>query len=439
MVLWLVVLAGGLYTVVPDLLLHRLGVGSWRRQFSPGVVLTFDDGPDPEVTPKVLDILKKYQVPAVFFVVGEKVRAYPELIKRLIAEGHRVGVHSQSHRYAWFVPPWQTWREWDEGAKTLETLTGTTVDWMRPPWGTFNLATWLWLKRRGKKAILWNVDGQEWKRGRSETQVLERLVSKAKEGAIIVLHDGGRFIGERKFIVPILETLCQRIVKERKLPWRALEFPAWSFARRAGFRLWEKWEHFFAEMAHVERIDAVNILRLGKTRYHGPELYDESGQMLAQSGDVVGEIHIDSIRLQGQTGDMQKLGIQALRMARESLPVLARHVATSPDYRGIKVFSGFSLLHRGVKGLGFSVQDLPVTWALRWVGFLQKIVMSVYHPAGKTRLHGRLQGEPKLVWISKAKLLERWLPPEEHSPEGNADTLDTPDTSVPAVSPVGET
>ncbi len=413
LVLWLALIAGLVYTVIPDVLLHRLGIGSWRRQFSQGVVLTFDDGPDPKVTPKVLDILVKYKVPAVFFLVGEQAQAHPEIVKRMLAEGHRVGLHSQSHRYAWFLSPRQTWREWEDGAKVLENLTGGAVAWMRPPWGTFNLVTWLWLKRRGKKAILWNVEGQEWKKGQSEAQVLSRLVTKANEGSIIVLHDGGRFPGERMSILPVVDALCQRIVEERKLPWAALEFPAWSLARRVSFRLWEKWEHVFARVYRVERLDAVNILRLGKTRYQGPDLYHEDGRILAKRGDVVGEIHLDSIRVQAQSRDMQKSGIQALRMARESFPVLARYIAQSPEYQTIKVFLGFTLMHRGVKGLGFTVQEIPATWGIRWIGFLQKMIMSVYHPAGKARLNGRLQGAPKLIWISKEKLLERWLPAGE--------------------------
>lgn len=410
MVLWLVLFAGALYTVIPDVFLHRLGIGSWKRQFSPGVVLTFDDGPDPEVTPKILKILEEHGVQAVFFLVGQRAQLYPELVKRIVAEGHRVGVHSQTHRYAWLQNPRQTWREWEEGAEILENLTGAPVVWIRPPWGTFNLVTWLWLKQRRKRAILWNTEGQEWKSGRSPAQVLDRLLAKADEGSIIVLHDGGSSLGEREYVVPIVEALCERLVVERKLSWTALQFPDWSLARRLKFRAWEKWEHFFARVNHVERMDALSVLRLGKTRYQGPDLLDEQGKTLAKRGDLVGEIHLDSIRLQTQSQDMQKLGIQALRLARDSFPVLARYIEGNPGYREIKVFLGFTLLHRGVKGFGFNVQELVPTWGIRWIGFLQKIVMSVYHPAGKARLNGRFQGEPKLVWISKEKLLKRWLP-----------------------------
>ncbi|MHB1654026.1 MAG: polysaccharide deacetylase family protein [Desulfitobacteriaceae bacterium] len=398
------------YTFLPDLFLHRMGVGSWKRQFTAGVALTFDDGPDPEITPRVLDILKEFGVPATFFVVGEKAIRYPEIIKRIIADGHTLGLHSWLHRYAWFMSPWSTWREWETAAQALERLSGRPLEWMRPPWGTFNFVTWLWLKSRGKRAVLWNVQGKDWKENLAPEEILKHILKKTKEGSIILLHDGGLVAGERKKVLFVLEGLCENIVKKLKLPFIRLEFPLWSGRRRLVFVLWEKWEHLFAKVYRVERIDATNMLRLGKTRYKGPDLYAEDGGLLAKSGDLVGEIHLDSIRLQGQDIEMRKLGIKALRMTRESLPVLARYVAESPEYQGIKVFLGLTVINRGVKGLGFSVQEVPSTLATRWVGSLQKVVMSVYHPAGKSRLNKRLGDTPKLVWIAKNKLLELWLP-----------------------------
>jgi len=78
-----------LYAVIPDLLLHRLGIGSWKRQFGPGVTLTFDDGPDPEFTPRILEVLKKYHVSATFFVVAERAEKYPDLIQQIKEDKRR--------------------------------------------------------------------------------------------------------------------------------------------------------------------------------------------------------------------------------------------------------------------------------------------------------------------------------------------------------------
>lgn len=412
-IIYRVVLIGAavavLYALLPDLFLHRIGLGSWKRQFTPGVALTFDDGPDPEVTPGVLDILYQHGVKATFFVVSSKAERYPDIIRRIVAEGHTLGIHSQRHHHAWLSFPWATWREWEKANQTLENIAGHPLEWVRPPWGTFNLVLWFWLKKENKRAVLWNAEGHDWQEKRTPESIVERILKKTREGTIIVLHDGGPLIGVRRNLLPVLHKLCHSIVEELKLPIIPLEFPEWPVRRRLTFVLWEKWEHLFAKLYQVKRIDAYNMLRLSKIRYKGPNLYLEDEKLLAVKGDIVGEIHLDSIRLQGKNQDIQKLAIKALRMAKESMPVLAGYIANSPEYREVKVFLGLTFINRGVKGLGFNVQEVPQTLGSRWVGFLQKIVLRVYHPAGKARRNERLGGSPKLVWIAKEKLLELWL------------------------------
>ncbi|CAA7599457.1 Glycoside hydrolase/deacetylase, beta/alpha-barrel [Acididesulfobacillus acetoxydans] len=409
-----------LYTLLPDFFLHRLGLGCRKRQYTPGVTLTFDDGPDPVVTPRLLDVLARSQVRAVFFVVAERAQRYPELVRRMVAEGHALGIHSLSHRYAWFTGPRRTWREWEEADRVLTELSGRAVEWVRPPWGTFNLLTWWWMNRRGKRAVLWNVEGHDWQKERSVQSIVERILRRVNEGSIIVLHDGSASPGERVRVVPVVEELCRRIGRDLMLPVLPLEFPDWSFGRRTGFILWEKWEHFFAARYRVERIDAMNIFRLAKTTYHGPELRAQSGELLARAGDTVGEIHLDNIRLQAKGADAQKIATKALRIAKESFPVLARYVAESPEYADIKIFLGLSMMYRAVRVFGFEVQDVEATLGMRWIAFLQKVIMSVYHPAGQARLNQRLGKEPKLVWIEKKKLIELWAGPEKRASAGRS-------------------
>ena len=172
------------------------------------------------------------------------------------------------------------------------------------------------------------------------------------------------------------------------------------------FRAWEKWEHYYAKSHHVERIDAKNIFRLEKNTYDGPNIYAEDGNLLAKKGDPVAEIHLDNIRLQAKGRDMQKTALKALYQIRESLPGLARYVAEDTTYDNIKVFVAQTLLHRGVKGFGFTVQDLPDTRKGQGVAWLQKMIMRIYHPAGKNRKNERLGNKTMLVWISRDKLLQ---------------------------------
>ena len=394
-----------LYTVIPDLFLHRLGIGSWKRQFGPGVTFTFDDGPDPEFTPRILEVLKKYQVSATFFVVAEKAKRYPHLIRQIKAEGHLIGVHSLNHRYAWFTSPWRTSREWTESVRILEQLLDNKITWIRPPWGTFNLMTWWWLKRHKMRAVLWNAEGHDWEARRSPEEITERILKQTNEGTIVVLHDSGGDFGACENTILALERLCEQIVKTLKLPLVPLEFTDWKLGQRLAFRAWEKWEHFYARRHHIERIDAANIFRLEKSRYDGPSLYSEDRKLLAEKGDPVAEIHFDNIRLQAKGQDTQKIALKAMRQIRESLPGLARYVAKDPTYDNIKIFVAQTLFHRGVKGFGFNVQDLPYTRKGRGIAWLQKTIMRIYHPAGKNRKNERLGNKTMLVWISRERLL----------------------------------
>jgi len=398
-----------LYTVIPDLFLHRLGIGSWKRQFGPGVTLTFDDGPDPAFTPRILEVLKKYHVCATFFVVAEKAKKYPALIQQVKDEGHLIGVHSLNHRYAWFTSPWKTSREWTESVRILEQLSDNKITWMRPPWGTFNLMTWWWLKRHKMRAVLWNAEGHDWEGRRSPEEITERIFKGANEGTIVVLHDSGGEFGAHENSILALDRLCVRIVQELKLPLVPLEFPDWKVGQRFVFRAWEKWEHYYARRHRVERIDAWNIFCLEKSTYDGPNLYAEDGKLLAEKGDTVAEIHLDNIRLQAKGRDMQKTALKVMHQIRESLPGLARYVAEDPSYDNIKVLVAQTLLHRGVKGFGFTVQDLPDTRKGRGIAWLQKMIMRVYHPAGKKRKNERLGNKPMLVWISRERLVASGL------------------------------
>jgi peptidoglycan/xylan/chitin deacetylase (PgdA/CDA1 family) len=406
----LIVLGLALYTVIPDLFLHRLGIGSWKRQYGPGVALTFDDGPDPEFTPRVLDILDYYNVSATFFLIGEKAKRYPDLVREILARGHKVGAHSQHHRLSWRMSPLSTWQEWQESIKTLESITGKEIQWIRPPWGTFNLALWFWMKKNKKKAILWNVKGKDWQVKRTPAEITSRILKNIKQGSILLFHDSGGEFGAPENSVQALKSICQRIIEEHKLPITPLEFQPWTLWRRWAFVLWEKWEQLYAKYFSIKWIDATCLFRLAKKRYKGPDIYDKDGTMLAKKGDIVADIHLASIRLQSKEGDIQGIGLRALSLVRNSLPVLAKYIAESPEYRNVEVLVGFTLLNRGAKGLGFEVQEVPSSWAIRRMGFAQKVIMLIYHPMGKSRNNKRLGNKPKLVWISKQKLLDLWLP-----------------------------
>lgn len=399
-----------IYALIPDFFLHGLGIGSWKRQFTPGVVLTFDDGPDPDITPLVLDILDRYQVKAVFFIVGQRAALYPELIRLIHSRGHILGAHCQHHRFAWLVMPRRTWREWDECVAGLEHLTGEEVKWIRPPWGTFNLFTWLWLRIRRKQAILWNVEGHDWQVHRSPEDIAKRILGQVQPGSIVLLHDCGGEMGAPVNTLHAIDLICPRIVNDLKLPLVPLELPPWSGWRKLLAGLWERWEQFFAGLYRIERVSSTSIFRISKTRYHGPNLYSPTGQLLAQKDDMVGEIHLDNNRLQSQGLTPGEKGMHLLHLVRRSLPGLARFVANNPDYQNISVLVGLTLISQGVQHLGFQVQELPPTIFIRWVGFWQRQIKRVYNlKTPRTKAVKQNSNNPRLVWISKQQFLENWL------------------------------
>lgn len=403
------ILAALLYTLIPDLFLHRLGMGSWKRHYSGGVVLTFDDGPDPEYTLTILDILASNNSAGTFFLVGEKAAKYPEIVKKIQAEGHQIGAHCQQHRYAWFMGPLSTWKKWDEGVETIEQITGQEVTWIRPPWGTFNLALWCWMRSRRKRAVLWSVEGHDWRASSSPQQISERILKRTKDGTIIVLHDSGGEPGAPKQTLQALPIICKKLREEMKLPIVRLDFPKWSVLRVFLYTLWEKWEGLFSRHNKVERINSTNLLRLSRTLYKGPHLYSQEGRLVAEPGDLVAEIHLDNARLLGTETDSQKIAVRALRMIKYSLPELASYVVKHPDYKGIQVFLGLTLINRGVKGLGFEVKDVPVSLATQGIALLQRIILWVYQPPGRNKKAKRMGEQPKLVWMSREELLKRWL------------------------------
>jgi peptidoglycan-N-acetylglucosamine deacetylase len=167
-------------------MVHRLkGCGTIR------VLLTFDDGPDLVVTPRVLDALKRYKVRAVFFVVAEKAERYPELVKTILNEGHIVANHTYSHPHDQRLNFFQYRREIQQAQTILQAQTGYRVRFFRPPCGAFNLVTFLAAKSLGLKIVLWSNGGGEWAGRQSESadDIARALKLTISDGQIVLLHD----------------------------------------------------------------------------------------------------------------------------------------------------------------------------------------------------------------------------------------------------------
>jgi len=160
---------------------------------SPGgrrVALTFDDGPDPEATPALLDLLKTKGVPATFFCVGERAAAHPDLVRRIAREGHTVGNHSSRH--AWwtnFLAGRRLHREVERAQETLGDILGAVPRYYRSPMGLTNPHLRRVLYRLALELVGWDV--RPFDRGADSETVAARVLRRVRDGSIVVLHDGG--------------------------------------------------------------------------------------------------------------------------------------------------------------------------------------------------------------------------------------------------------
>jgi peptidoglycan/xylan/chitin deacetylase (PgdA/CDA1 family) len=160
-----------------------------RLADSGGAALTFDDGPDPEFTPRVLDVLAAHGVPATFFLVGRRVRRHPQLVRRMLADGHAVGSHTYAHTHgpevSWPVLARDVWH----GRRALEEVAGRSVEAFRPPMGYYAGRMALAARVSGLRSWLWTVDPTDWEPGRTARAILD-AVGPLAGGDVVRLHDG---------------------------------------------------------------------------------------------------------------------------------------------------------------------------------------------------------------------------------------------------------
>lgn len=180
------------------------------------VALTFDDGPDPQRTPAVLDLLARQGVRATFFVVGARAEAHPELVRRMVAEGHVVGNHSYTH--SWRFPLRSLGRTVEELRRTGEVLhriTGRQPRLFRPPFGVTNPTIARAVRRLGLDPVGWSIRSLD-TMGQSPERVAARILRRLHPGAVILLHD--RCAGSERLVGLLVEGLRSRSLEPVTLP-----------------------------------------------------------------------------------------------------------------------------------------------------------------------------------------------------------------------------
>jgi peptidoglycan/xylan/chitin deacetylase (PgdA/CDA1 family) len=154
-----------------------------------GVALTFDDGPDPETTPRVLDALDAAGAKATFFVIGRKAERHPELVREILRRGHDVGLHSYAHDRLFAMRGPRRWRkDLKRGIRALEGITGARPRLFRPPIGHTNPHVAGVLRELGLRVVGWSLSARDGVAG-SASRVAERVLGRVRDGDIVLLHD----------------------------------------------------------------------------------------------------------------------------------------------------------------------------------------------------------------------------------------------------------
>jgi len=186
--------------------------GRWRtRTDDPDadkcVALTFDDGPNPPYTGRVLDVLAQYDVPATFFCAGMQAAAYGEEVTRMVASGHAVGNHSWSHPFLPDLSGAELRLQLSTTDEALSAATGKEAARLfRPPYGAYTRGQLSQLAgRQDRSIVLWDVDPTDWAKPGARV-IANTVISQARPGSIILMHDGG---GDRTQTVEALPAIIE--------------------------------------------------------------------------------------------------------------------------------------------------------------------------------------------------------------------------------------
>jgi len=160
------------------------------------LALTFDDGPNPAFTPRLLDVLASHDVRATFFLVGSHAQAEPELVRRIVAAGHLIGSHSWSHLNLALAPLQRVHDELARTSEALEQIAGVPVRFFRPPFGARRPAVLNAARQMGLVPVMWNAMTSDWSEPSADAiaKRLARTIDRLEQwgwAANIVLHDGG--------------------------------------------------------------------------------------------------------------------------------------------------------------------------------------------------------------------------------------------------------
>ena len=168
---------------------RRLPVVLREEGVETGVALTFDDGPHPQGTPAILEILREANQTATFFLAGEQVEQRPALAAEIVAAGHRVELHCHRHRNQLRLTPKMLLDDAERGRAAIEEASGQAITDYRPPYGIFSGPGLAAIRSRGWRPVLWSQWGRDWTRRATAESITRKATDGIQPGDIVLLHD----------------------------------------------------------------------------------------------------------------------------------------------------------------------------------------------------------------------------------------------------------
>lgn len=416
-----------LYAFLPGLFSRLFGFRVFKKGESErGVSLTFDDGPDPVYTPRMLDLLQRYGVKATFFVVGKHAEAHPDIIERMHREGHAIGIHNYLHRSNWLMRPKTVARQVSRTSEIIERITGEKPKLYRPPWGIMNIFDFA--SRHRLNIVLWSMMAGDWRESTGAGKIYSRLARSLRGGQVYLLHDCGNTfgadIGAPRQTVEALERFIPEALQRGFSFVRVDELMAVTEKARSkrgpgpirktivsAWLLWERAFHAVFRLQPAVPGDAESFLFYRVTAYHGETIALRGGGEL-RSGDSIVELHMNNELLYEfgrKARSPMQLAIQLIRAMEKTMPALAAAVVGRGDIASIKAVVGTSMVNRGVEQFGFTVADLPKGLFAAATRLYLRCLLSVIHPQGRGRLGERAEMlVPRRIAISIDEMLRRY-------------------------------
>ncbi|WP_256208689.1 polysaccharide deacetylase family protein [Paenibacillus sp. CF384] len=418
------------YAFLPGIISRTFGFRVFKRgRAEREIALTFDDGPDPVYTPQLLDLLKKYDAKATFFVVGIHAERHPELLQRMHAEGHVIGIHNYVHKSNWLMRPRTVKKQIHRTSEIIRRATGVRSAYYRPPWGIVNLFDFSNLGYL--QIILWSALFGDWRKRVGAERLKTRMMKKLRPGEVLLLHDCGATFGadqdapanmlialesfleagrERGYQFIHITDMIALTDRDRSKS-RETKPATHGLFKRALIACWMGWEQVFHVLFRVKSGGEGSIFHIRLVPYPGQTLELSDGRRIEHKDPVI-ELHFDNhklLRMMTESRSMMHVAIMLIREVQKGMPKLAQQLVGNKEYEHAKGLYGVSMINRGAEQFGFSVLPIPKGLFDYSTRLYLKLLLRVLHPSGKKRLTeqgSRL--DPRIIAMSMDQFWGRY-------------------------------